>query len=278
MITFEEAEDEHQRELDRENKLDALENVSEGDPNEVQNVEHGLTSTKRATLLNPRMSAKVIATLPSFRISKHKQVAKKDPSFFLRVFSSRKLNRVAGSDEDIFSEISEEDAEHHGHAGGKKKKKSEEDEEGGVEDDEEEEEKDEQATDELLPPMPKIGKPVNIDLLSNRSKNALRSMDILMGMVDEDVGAAVSSVHHIPVGDDFDRAAVTADISKYIAQVKSSAGIQGRLRDNVISSQKALNYRRSGLIMMNSNYNHQLVRKLEPIYVNEARTITKHKE
>eukprot|EP01031_Cornospumella_fuschlensis_P032582 gene32582-39395_t len=278
MITFEEAEEEHQRELDRENKLDALENVSEGDPNEVQNLEHGLTNAKRSTLLNPRMSAKVIMTLPSFRISKQKQVTKRDPSFFLRVFSSRKLNRVAGSDEDIFSEMSEEDAEQQGFSDGKKKKNKRDGEDGEKEEDDEDEEKEDKPSDDLLPPMPRIGKPVNIDLLSNRSKNAVRSMDILMGMVAEDVDAAVSSVHHIPVGDDFDRAAVTEDISKYIAQVKSSAGIQSRLKDNVISSQKALNYRRSGLIMMNSNYDHQLVRPLEPIYVNEARTIIKHKE
>lgn len=255
MITLEEAEADRNALLAREEALDNLEeNASEGSDSVRPSWLHANHNVQARGPM--RLSTKVIAKLPSFRITRRQapSMSAKDPSFFNKLFSSRKLNRI-GSDDGL-SDASEEtdilSQEQH---------KAE------------EEEKDE----EPLPPMPKLGKPVNMELLVNRNTNAVKSMEILMGMVERDVHSALSVVSHIPVGGDFDRAAVTPEISKAIAQVKSAHGIQKRLEKHVVDVQAALNYRRSSLIMMNSNYQHVQVRKLEPIYVNEARTITIHK-
>lgn len=266
MITIEEAEADRDAEMAREDALDNLETQSDGSDSIRPSYLHSGPPKKVGVNKDLHMSAKVVAKLPSFRFSRSTKVPNTRASFFKSVFSSRKLNRVAVSDEDIFSEDSQrtdDDSSQVSHNQRRRDQPAD-----------GEEEKD----DEPLPPMPNLGKPVNMDLLNNRNHSAIRSMDILMDMVDTDVGRTLSIVKGIPVGADYDRTTVTPEISKAIAQVRSSFGIDKRLKEHVVSTQQALNYRRSSLIMMNSNYHHQLVRKLEPIYVNEARTIVVHKD
>eukprot|EP01039_Chlorochromonas_danica_P006434 gene6434-7096_t len=278
MITLEEAEAEHNAELARE----------EGGSDVVSDL--GDSSKPTWLQRDPdrrlgklRFSTKIIAQLPSFRLARE-VLSFKDTSYFSRLFSSRKLNRVAVDyDEDEEEEDDEEEWD------------DEEDrsEETGESDDSQGdgarprrrrraaghgEEDDDVHVVEPLPPMPKLGKPVNMDLLLNRSATAIKSMDLLMSMVQTEVQEAISVAKHIPVHNDFDRAAVTSEISESIAKVRTFKGIQDRLNDHVISAQKVLNFRRSALVMMNANYQQRLVREPEPIYVNEARTILKHKD
>lgn len=72
-----------------------------------------------------------------------------------------------------------------------------------------------------------------------------------------------------------DRIYVTEKQSEHIGRVRTTKHIENRVQKNIQHIQKSLNYRKSAIIMMNSNYSQQLVRLIEPIYVNEARTITK---
>ena len=47
-------------------------------------------------------------------------------------------------------------------------------------------------------------------------------------------------------------------------------------QSNVNEIQKSLNYRRSAMLMMNTNYSNKMVRRIEPIYMAEARTLITH--
>lgn len=58
--------------------------------------------------------------------------------------------------------------------------------------------------------------------------------------------------------------------------VRSESDLNEAQQANINEIQKNLNYRRSGLLMMNTNYSNHTVRKVEAIYVNEARTLVTH--
>lgn len=224
---------------------------------------------------------------------KHTKKLTRSPSFFRKMFSSRKLNRVLNDDENLLKEEDES-------AVGSKEKNSNADRDGedGADDDgtletiEEGEELHGRAKnvpgDPLLqrdlsdtvitgPPLPFLGKPVKVDRLVTRNKTAEVGMEALMSMVMRDVDASLFDANRIPVSKESDRVTVTAEISNYMGKVKSKRAIEKRVKDNMTTIQKSLNYRKSAIIIMNSNYSQELVRKIEPIYTNEARTIVTFK-
>lgn len=127
------------------------------------------------------------------------------------------------------------------------------------------------------PAMPTIGKPVNIDRLVNRTKAAAAGIRYLMEMVESDVTQSVQRAKAIPVSKELDRVQVTPQISAVAAKVRSTAQVKKVVDSNMIEIQRNLNYRKSALIMMNVNYANQRVRKIDPIYVQEARTIVTYK-
>ncbi len=126
------------------------------------------------------------------------------------------------------------------------------------------------------PPMPLIGQPVKMELLVNRNHKAHSGLKILMEMVSKDVTEAISEVASIPVCAEIDRIQVSHEATVQMAKVRTTRDIEKRVQQNVKDIQKSLNYRKSALIMMNSNYSHQQVRKIEPIYVDETRSIIQH--
>lgn len=126
------------------------------------------------------------------------------------------------------------------------------------------------------PPMPNIGKPINIDFLEKREIKAEYALHDLMRVIMADVNLSVKAASSIPVDKALDRISVSDDQYKRIGKVRSLKDIDGALQSNMQEIQKSLNYRKSALIIMNSNYSHKLIRKIEPIYVNEARTIMDH--
>lgn len=166
----------------------------------------------------------------------------------------RKGNRSRPNDPDL-SEISEE--------------------ENSVEDDNED--FDRHSNEDDYPLMPRIGKPVNIDRLINRTKAAASGVRYLMEMMDSDVAVSIQRAKAIPVSSELDRVQVTPQISAVAAQVRSTAQVKEKVNVNMNEIQRNLNYRKSALIMMNVNYSHQRVRKIDPIYVQEARTIITYK-
>jgi hypothetical protein len=127
------------------------------------------------------------------------------------------------------------------------------------------------------PPMPKIGRPVQVDRLINRNKTAASGMAYLMDMIRADVEVSIQKGKTVPVSKELDRVQVTQPIGDYMARVRTNQEITARVQNNFSDIQKSLNYRKSGIIMMNFNYQEKPVRRIEPIYVTEARTIIKYK-
>jgi len=97
-----------------------------------------------------------------------------------------------------------------------------------------------------------------------------------MDLVMKDVDLSVKTASSIPVSDELDRVTVTAEASKQISLVRSKQDLSDAAQSSTNEIQKSLNYRRSALMMMNSNYQKKLVRKVEPIYMNETRTLVTH--
>jgi hypothetical protein len=126
------------------------------------------------------------------------------------------------------------------------------------------------------PPMPNIGKPINIDFLEKRGIKAEYALHDLMQVIMADVNSSVKGASSIPVDKALDRISVSDEQYKRIGKVRSVKDIDAAIQSNMQEIQKSLNYRKSALIIMNSNYSHKLIRKIEPIYVNEARTIMDH--
>jgi hypothetical protein len=288
MITYEEAAAVHNEEQAREDAIDGLEDFSETS-DEARERNRYVPMIKKGRNSISSMSAKIIARLPSIRI-KREAVAPRSPSFFRgpsflhgpsffrKVFSTRKLNRVVVKDGDNFSDASGSDLNENPNGFAKRTvRRRKGDDEYSNSDWDDDEVLEEEKADEPLPPMPKLGAPVRMDLMVNRHTSAYKSMDMLMQMVQEDVQSTLQVVHRIPVGHEYDRVTVTPEISRHIALVRSSQGIQERLAKNAFSVQKALSYRHSSLIIMNSNYMNKQVRKLEPTYGDEVRTIVIHK-
>ena len=253
---------------------------------------------------------KTISRLPSFRPTAFKRVQTRQPSFFQKMFSMKQLDQALneedkpegeGGDPDAEGE-KKEDGENAEDEGGKgespeklaegaetktpealsvNKKKTDE----AFEDEEEDEEGgsakkknfaiDSQGQKIYFPPIGKVGLPIHVERLVNRNKNAGMAMEALMDMVDRDVRQAIQHAKTIPVHPEIDRVQVTPEVSAYMSQVRSRRGVEKRFTNNMSEIQKSLTYRKSSIIMMNSNYSNKLVRKVEPIYVQEARSIVK---
>ncbi len=217
----------------------------------------------------------------SFKLSENRAISK-HPSFFKKMFSMRNMDKVFNGDDndsnESGSQVGFEDGDHHAPF-------AEGSEAGSEQDEEREGDKSGSKKNDVVemdskypyydPPMPKIGTPVDMDLLINRNKRAEFGLEKLMDMVIRDTKDSIEESKTIPVSKGFDRIFVTEKQSEHIGRVRTTKHIENRVQKNVQHIQKSLNYRKSAIIMMNSNYSHQLVRHIEPIYVTEARTITK---
>ena len=224
----------------------------------------------------------IMKKMPSFQLSKHRSLSRQ-PSFFKKMFSMRNMDKVfVDGDDDSQNSQEGDDADENAANTGT----INEDGDGEVdgEDLEGHEDTPKRVVAEVVemdskyayidPPLPKMGNPVDMDLLINRNKKAEYGLHKLMEMVIRDVDESLKDTKNIPVSKDFDRIIVSEEQSKHIAKVRTTKDIEKRVKTNVQHIQKALNYRKSALIMMNSNYSHHLVRLIEPIYAQEARTIT----
>ena len=182
----------------------------------------------------------------------------RNPSFFKRMLSSKKMSKIISA------------VEHN------------ESDDGSQQDSLEQKDPDENGDDHnevdheyIDPPMPNIGAPVNIDLLISRNAKAEFGMEKLMEMITRDTTEAFAAAKAIPVSEHHDRVSVTQEISDRMAKVRTAKEINKRVQDNMNQIQKALNIRKSAVVIMNSNYSKRLVRTIEPIYVGEARTVVR---
>lgn len=208
----------------------------------------------------------VISRLPSF---KPKAIAPKTPDFFKRLFSTRNLNKIQVGDDSDEDEKKVKD----GDEGKLDEHKEEHKDEDAPKDRDEEEDPELDQVFSSDPLMPSNAKPIEMKRLINRNIQAEEGMNALMEMINQDVAIAIHNAQHIPVTKEIDRVFVTPEASAYMAKVRTQTGIEKRFKGHMTEIQKSLNYRKSAIIMMNANYSNAVVRKIEPIYVNEARTI-----
>jgi hypothetical protein len=127
------------------------------------------------------------------------------------------------------------------------------------------------------PPMPNIGLAGNVEKMKERTQKAENGLNTLLAMVKRETDVSQLLITKLPVSHTLDRVGVTEEVDAYIRTVQSRADIFALNRRNTVEIQKALAFRKSALVMMNSNYSKVLVRKIEPIYVAEARTLMEHK-
>jgi hypothetical protein len=127
--------------------------------------------------------------------------------------------------------------------------------------------------DIIDPPMPPMGANFDFEIMKTRNRRAEAGMQALMELVEKDSNIAVVDAENIPVEKhNYHRIQVTEEMSKSMSKVKNEKQINSRVLSNMREIQKALNYRKSALIMMNANYSKKLVCKIEPIVVNETRS------
>jgi hypothetical protein len=232
---------------------------------------------------------RVVSKLPSFKAQRARGLTRA-PSFFNRIFKSTKKIQIHALPEE---EEEEEENEDFGNENQEGEEGKQEGEEGEEKDSEGEEEADESRSqdsasqnaeiadrisnmskvaevvvvshsheeEELLakqhyvdPPMPLLGKPVDTELLVGRNKKAEFALSQLMTMVMADVDEALGRATTIPVGDQLDRIIVSEEQSAHIGRTSSLTGVRKEVTHNLTTIQKALNYRKSALIMMNHKY------------------------
>jgi hypothetical protein len=195
------------------------------------------------------------------------------PSFFKKMFSIKNMDKVFVGDDDDESDDNEEEKVDPDASTANVTHN----------DDADDEQKEKEVSAEKIemdskyayydPPLPKFGAPINMDKLVSRNQSAELGLKKLMEMVIYDVDHSLKETKVLPVAHGYDRVTVTEEHSKRIGKVKNTKEIERTVNSNISSIQKALNYRKSALIMMNSNYSNKLVRLIEPIYVSEARTL-----
>lgn len=192
------------------------------------------------------------------------KIAKKvsrTPSFF-KMFSQRGMSRIGVDDNssEASSSVMEGSVAHEDKTASgflRKKRKS--------------------IVDYVDPPMKHLGHPVNMEVLISRNSKAEEGVKVLMGLVNKEVDDSIKEAKEIPVSKEFDRITVTEEASARIARVRSAKDIKAQHQANMNDIQKALTFRKTSIIVMNNNYLRKQVRKIEPIYVNEARTIIEHR-
>lgn len=133
------------------------------------------------------------------------------------------------------------------------------------------------ASKRRFPRMPRVGEPVENARLVSRHRSARGSAEALLAAVRNDVDAAVDRAQHIPVHEDLGRLAVSKEVSQAMAIVRSRRAVEQRVQNNIASIQQALAFRKAALETMNENYSKVEVRRVDPIYAKESRTIVHHK-
>lgn len=126
------------------------------------------------------------------------------------------------------------------------------------------------------PPAPELGKPIDFVAIDQRTRSVKAALKTMMKVVMKHANDSIKAAQTIPVGRATERVQVTEEV---VAIIKSRQGKKDDLlfvRDNLTAIQSDLALRRASLKMMNHNYANVLVRKIDPIQTNEARTLLKH--
>lgn len=100
------------------------------------------------------------------------------------------------------------------------------------------------------PPMPNMGKHVNMDLMVDRYIKVKKSCAGVLQIVDRDVSESICEARAIPVGQDTERVKVSKNVSDRIALRRSKNDIKHAVNSNLLDIQKSLLYRKHSINMM----------------------------
>jgi len=132
--------------------------------------------------------------------------------------------------------------------------------------------------DYVDPPMPEIGKPIGYKEIESRTRAVKFAMKQMMKVTAKQAIASLEAGKNIPVSRQLERVQVTEEITALIMARKDKRDDLLWVRDNLTEIQGALAIRRAALKMLNHNYMDVVVRKIDPIQTDEARTVHKHKD
>ena len=123
------------------------------------------------------------------------------------------------------------------------------------------------------PPMPDIGKAVGFSEIEDRTRAIKFAMKTMMKVVSAHAQQSINEAATIPVSRELERVVVNEEIYKRIRARQGKRDDMLWVRDNLTEIQGELAIRRAALKMFNHNYSGVVVRKIDPIQTDEARTI-----
>ena len=128
------------------------------------------------------------------------------------------------------------------------------------------------------PAMPVIGQPVKFEQLHERNvyvRNALRK---LLLIVNEDAILSNFEGTKVPIQNGLERVVVTQEIMDLMDVRHTKRHLKEFTLKNLNEIQRALTFRRTAVKLMNINYSKVLVREIEPVNLNEARSIVERRK
>ena len=128
------------------------------------------------------------------------------------------------------------------------------------------------------PAMPVIGQPVKFEQLHERNvyvRNALRK---LLLIVTEDAVVSNFEGTKVPIQNGLERVVVTQEIMDLMDVRHTKRHLKEFTLKNLNEIQRALTFRRTAVKLMNINYSKVLVREIEPVNLNETRSIVERRK
>eukprot|EP01035_Chromulina_nebulosa_P017148 gene17148-22662_t len=129
--------------------------------------------------------------------------------------------------------------------------------------------------DFIPPPLPNLGKPIDVNVLIDRNKRAEETIKATINLITKDIKGAINDVENTPVGVEVDRVVVTGEILDRINQHRTKKDIRNKIKRNLNEIQRTLIFRNTVLGVMNANYSKTLVSNISPIDVADARGVIK---
>lgn len=123
------------------------------------------------------------------------------------------------------------------------------------------------------PLLPFMGEYVDIKALVTRHEESEAICERLMNDIKISCDTSVARAIVIPVDDKAERINVTREITESMAQNRTSKLVAAQRQKNMVDIQKAMIYRQSVLMAMNNNYSGVRIAKIQPIDMNEARSV-----
>jgi hypothetical protein len=95
----------------------------------------------------------------------------------------------------------------------------------------------------------------------------------MMKVIVNDANHSTKIATSIPTSNDMERVVVTKDVTDMMREKTTKKQNREFVADNLLIVEKSLAFRKAAIMMMNINYSKVMIRKIDPINLQEARTI-----